>query len=193
MSESRISADDDENWGLLMAAAQAGDGAAYARLLRAVVPFVRTIVRHHHRAPDRAEDVVQDVLLCVHRVRHTYDPRRPFANWIGAIAQRRSVDALRRRTRIERNEGPSEGSETFADPRANRDIEARDNEAELAEAIAALPAGQKLAVELLRLRELSLAEASRLSGQSEGALKVSLHRAIHSLRKFMIGRDHGTH
>ena len=189
MSKAEISADGDD-WGRLMAAAQAGDGAAYGRLLQAVLPFVRSLVRRYHRAPDRAEDVVQDVLLCVHRVRHTYDPRRSFANWIGAIAQRRSIDALRLRLRIEKNEAPSDGAETFADPQANRDMEAKENEAALARAIAALPAGHRQAVDLLRLRELSLADAARVSGQSEGALKVSLHRAIHALRNIMIGRDH---
>ncbi len=190
MKESGAGAENTD-WGRLMAAAQGGDGDSYARLLRSVLPFVRAIIRHHHRAPDRVDDVVQDVLLCVHRVRHTYDPGRSFSNWIGAIAHRRSVDALRRRVRIEKNETASDGYETFADPQANSDIESQDNKAVLAEAMSALPAGQRRAVELLRLRELSLAEAARESGQSEGALKVSLHRAIQSLRNVLIGRDHG--
>lgn len=187
------SAPDDLGWAQLMAAAQSGDGAAYARLLRSVLPFVRAIARRHHGASDRVDDVVQDVLLCVHRVRHTYDPRRSFSNWIGAIAHRRSVDALRRRVRIERNEAPSDGYETFADPRANSDMEVQNNKAVLADAITSLPAGQRRAVELLRLRELSLAEAASVSGQSEGALKVSLHRAIQSLRAILRGRDNGSY
>ena len=48
-----------------MAAAQAGDSGAYARLLRDILPYVRAIVRRHHTAPDRMEDVVQDVLLTI--------------------------------------------------------------------------------------------------------------------------------
>ncbi len=72
-----MTANSAEEWGRLMGAAQAGDGAAYAHLLREILPYIRAIVRRHHAAPDRQEDVVQDVLLTIHRVRHTYDPARP--------------------------------------------------------------------------------------------------------------------
>jgi RNA polymerase sigma-70 factor (ECF subfamily) len=43
-------------------------------------------------------------------------------------------------------------------------------------------------VELLRLKEMSLAEASAASGQSVGALKVSLHRAIRALQRALGGK-----
>jgi RNA polymerase sigma-70 factor (ECF subfamily) len=179
-------------WGILMAASQAGDAAAYRRLLSEILPFVRAIVRRHHSNPDRIEDVTQDVLLTVHRVRNTYDPARPFTNWLGAIAHRRSIDALRRKVRTDASETFSPlAYETYADPGANKDIEAHENSAVLIEAISALPPGQRQAVELLRLRELSLAEASAESGQSIGALKVSLHRAIRALRRILERKEEG--
>jgi RNA polymerase sigma-70 factor (ECF subfamily) len=179
-------------WGRLMMAAQDGDRAAYERLLREVLPYVRAIARRHHATADRVEDVVQDVLLTVHRVRHTYDPARPFLHWLGAIAHRRSVDAVRRRVRVGRIEAFSpEAYETFADPAANDGLMTSEDGAVLGEAIAGLPAGQRQAVELLRLRELSLAEASAVSGQSQGALKVALHRAIRTLQDRLTGRKGG--
>jgi RNA polymerase sigma-70 factor (ECF subfamily) len=184
-----LTANSAEEWGRLMAAAQAGDGAAYARLLREILPYIRAIARRHHAAPDRLEDVVQDVLLTIHRVRHTYDPTRPFSAWLGAIAHRRSVDALRRKARTDASETFSPVAyETYADPAANKDIAAHEDNAVLAEAIAALPPGQRQAVELLRLKEMSLAEASAASGQSVGALKVSLHRAIRALQRVLGGK-----
>jgi RNA polymerase sigma-70 factor (ECF subfamily) len=51
----------------------------------------------------------------------------------------------------------------------------------LTAAIASLPQGQKQAVELLKLKELSLEEASKVSGKSVAALKVNVHRAIKAL------------
>ncbi len=178
------------DWGGLMAAAQNGDAAAYRRLLSEILPFVRAIVRRHHATPDRVEDVLQDVLLTIHRVRNTYDPSRPFTNWLAAIAHRRSIDAVRRKIRTDATETFSPiAYETYADPAANRDISAHESSAVLNEAIAALPPGQRQAVELLRLRELSLAEASAESGQSVGALKVSLHRAIRALRGILERND----
>ena len=177
-----------EEWGRLMAAAQAGDSGAYARLLREILPYIRAIARRHHSTPDRLEDVVQDVLLTIHRVRNTYDPSRPFSAWLGAMAHRRSIDAVRRKVRTDAAETFSPiAYETYADPAANREIAAHEDSAVLTEAIAALPPGQRQAVELLRLREMSLAEASAASGQSVGALKVSLHRAIRTLQKILGG------
>ncbi len=53
----------------------------------------------------------------------------------------------------------------------------------LKEAIADLPAGQRRAIELLKLREMSLKEAAAASGTSVGALKVATHRAMDALRR----------
>jgi RNA polymerase sigma-70 factor, ECF subfamily len=179
----------DELWSRLMAAAQDGDRGAYDRLLRDIVPYIRAIVVSQHRQPDRAEEVVQDVLLAVHRVRHTYDPARPFRHWLAMIARRRSIDALRRRSRTDAYEVADDHAyETFVDPGANRQTEVYAATEGLGEAIAALTPPQRQAVELLKLRELSLAEASAASGKSIAALKVNVHRAIKSLRKRLQGR-----
>ena len=77
--------------------------------------------------------------------------------------------------------------ETFADPGANRPGEARDAAEAIAPAVAALPASQREAIELVKLRELSLEEASKQSGKSVAALKVNVHRALKSLRARLKG------
>ena len=65
-----------------MAAAQAGDGAAYQALLRDCIPVIQSIARRRGVAADHVDDVVQDVLLTVHRSRQTYDPGRSFLSLI---------------------------------------------------------------------------------------------------------------
>jgi RNA polymerase sigma-70 factor (ECF subfamily) len=173
----------DRQWSEWMAAAQDGDSAAYARLLREVLPFLRVLARRRCRDPDRAEDIVQDVLFTLHRVRHTYDPSRPFTPWLAAICDRRSIDALRKRVRLAAHETADERAyETFADPHANKPLEAGDAAQALAALVAGLPPGQREALELLKVKQMSLVEASQASGQSVGALEVSVHRAIKALR-----------
>jgi RNA polymerase sigma-70 factor (ECF subfamily) len=181
-------ADNEQRWSRLMANAQDGDRTAYDRLLREIVPFIEALVAREQRVPDRAQECVQDVLLTVHRVRHTYDPSRPFKPWLAAIAHRRSIDLLRRRGRRASFEvSDDKAYETFADPHANRAMEVYAATDGLGEAISSLPQQQREAVELLKLRELSLAEASKVSGTSIAALKVNVHRAIKSLRRRLKG------
>jgi RNA polymerase sigma-70 factor (ECF subfamily) len=174
-----------------MRAAQDGDRAAYERLLREAVPFIRAVVARQHRG-DRIEDVIQDVLLTVHRVRHTYDPARPFDAWLATITRRRSIDALRRRGRLAAFETKDDiAYETFADPEANKDLDRTVQTSGLGEAIANLPGGQREAIELLKVRDLSLREASQVSGKSIAALKVNVHRAIKTLRARLKGDGGG--
>ena len=92
----RDSANDDR-WGEWMAAAQGGDREAYQRLLLDLLSPLRRFVRV--RLPDAAtaEDVVQNVLLSIHRARHTYRPERPFGPWFWTIARNAVTDAHRAR------------------------------------------------------------------------------------------------
>ena len=178
---------DSPECGALMAAANAGDTAAYARLLHALVPLVRQLVgrnRHFVGSVD-VEDVVQDVLLSVHSVRATYDPRRPFMPWLLAIVHRRVVDAGRRRLRRGREIALDEDSVTFAAAGTNTYPEDFAQLDALHVAIGALPRGQRQAVELLKLRQMSLREASSATGSSVGALKVATHRAMAALRAML--------
>ena len=66
-----------QQWPALMARAQAGDRAAYNQLLKAMVPAIRALVCKKIRDEVLVEDVIQETLLAIHRVRHTYDPQRP--------------------------------------------------------------------------------------------------------------------
>ncbi|MBV9538264.1 MAG: sigma-70 family RNA polymerase sigma factor [Acidisphaera sp.] len=169
-----------------MAAAQDGDTHAYRRLLTEIAPVLRALVRRQRVAPGHVEDVVQDVLLAVHRVRHTYDPALPFLPWLAAIARRRAIDKLRMEgRRAARIDPDSDILETFSDPAANAPLENRELQQWLAEAIAKLPPRQRRALELVKLQEMSIAEAARATGQSEGAIKVSVHRALRAMRTLL--------
>jgi RNA polymerase sigma-70 factor (ECF subfamily) len=171
-----------EEWGALLAAAQRGDAVAYRAFLTAILPFVRAIARRRCWSEDMIDDVVQDALLTVHRVRHTYQPGRAVEPWLAAITVRRAIDAARRRGRIGRRERHDEAAfETFADPQANEPMEA-DAARSLARITGQLSRGQQEAIDLVKVREMTLAEASLASGQSIALLKVNIHRAMKKMR-----------
>lgn len=172
-----------------MAAAQAGDRRAYERVLADSVALIRAVARRQGVGHDQLDDVVQETLLTIHRVRHTYDPARSYDAWLAALAGRRAIDGLRRSGRQARREVGDEMAvalhpdEHDASAESERTQQAR----RLRAAIDELPPGQREAVEQLGLKELSLEEAAARTGRSTGALKVNLHRALKALR----GRIHG--
>jgi RNA polymerase sigma-70 factor, ECF subfamily len=140
---------------------------------------------------EAVEDAVQDALLTLHRIRHTYEPGRPVEPWLAAIVNRRSIDIARRSGRTGSREVHDETAfETFADPGANKQ-EAAEAADSIAHMLGELTPKQREAVELVKLKEMSLAEASAESGQSIGSLKVNVHRAIQRLRRGL-NRDAGS-
>ena len=168
-----------------MEAAQDGDRAAYADLLHELVPLLQRLVRGrlHFLQPTDREDLVQDILLSLHAARATYDRRRPFMPWLVSIAHHRMVDRARRHSRLWANEVlVDEFADSMADAASDLPDSGYGDPEEVRQAVKGLPAGQRTAIELLKLRELSLREAADLSGMSISALKVATHRAIKSLR-----------
>jgi RNA polymerase sigma-70 factor (ECF subfamily) len=176
----------EERLAALMRFAQDGDGDAYAALMRELAVRVRQIVRHRRAFLGQAdvEDLVQDVLLSVHAVRATYDATRPFIPWLLAITRNRLADAARRYRRQGAHEVAVDDLDvTFFSERTNTMTATYGDPGALKDAIADLPAGQRRAIELLKLREMSLKAAAAASGTTVGALKVATHRAMDGLRR----------
>lgn len=185
-------ATDDAEWAALMLRAQDGDKDAYRALLQAIVPYLRAIARRYLGHGEDAEDAVQDVLMVVHGIRHTFERGRPFKPWLGTIASRRCIDLLRRRSHRARHESSEViDAEYYAhgDPGPD-DMLAREQAASrVHDAVDRLPPRQRDAIALLRLQELSLDEAAAHSKQTVGSLKVACHRAIGSLQRALTGKD----
>jgi len=175
------------DWSALMVRAQDGDKAAYAALLRAMTPYLRSLAKRCGTHTADIEDAVQDILLAVHTTRHTYDPARPFGPWLTTIARRRLIDRMRARSRrAAREVGLEQSHETLPAPFAP-DADRQADLPGMHRALASLPPGQRRVLELLKLSELSLKEASDVTGMSVGALKVATHRAIKALRLALEG------
>lgn len=170
----------DEQWRAWMTGAQAGDSQAYEQLLRALLSPLRSFVRRRVSDPAAGEDLVQEVLLSIHRARHTFRPERPFAPWWRAIARNAIVDWMRKRGR--RREQSLDGVE-IADESALPVGAGEALSPELVAALESLPPNQRQAVELIHVHGLSVAEAAARAGVTAGALKVRAHRGYKALRQ----------
>ncbi|MEE4540012.1 MAG: sigma-70 family RNA polymerase sigma factor [Erythrobacter sp.] len=158
----------------LMAKAQGGDSRAYTVLLSECSTWL-TRYYANRIAPSQVDDLVQDVLMAMHRKRASYDPARPFLPWLAAIARYRWIDALRKHYRA--------GMDDLHEDSATQDSEedAVMARVSLARLFVKLSPPQAEAIALVKIEGRSVREASQETGQSESAVKVNIHRGLKKL------------
>lgn len=81
--------------GDLMRSAIGGNQSAYEEFLNKILSLLRPMVAKKITSAD-VEDVLQEILISIHKARHTYDGERPIMPWIVAIARFRIADYLRK-------------------------------------------------------------------------------------------------
>ncbi len=175
-------------WSAMMGAAQDGDAQAYDRLLRELLGPLRAYAMSRLGDSTIVDDVVQNVLLSIHRARHTYRPERPFAPWLWTIARNAVADSFRARGLRMRREQPLDTLEGSEEPSVEPAPRLPLSTA-LRAALDGLPPAQRQAVELLHLNQLSVAEAAEHAGVTPGALKVRAHRGYKALRVALEDED----
>lgn len=157
----------------------AGDEGAYRSFLTELSAHLRAFLRRRLLSlPDEVEDLVQESLLAIHNQRHTYDPGQPVSAWVQAIARYKLVDLLRRRAGHERLTDPLDDEMALF---ASADTEAAEARRDLNKLLAELPDQQRLPIVHTKLEGLSVKEAADITGMSESAVKVGVHRGLKAL------------
>ena len=169
----------------LMQQALAGDGRAYAELLRETARLLRPYLAKRLNQQADAEDVLQEILISIHKARHTYDGSRPYAPWMYAIANFRLKDRLRKH---------------YADPLAHAaEIEVAENisAADVTESeftyesirgeVEKLPLKQATILQLMHAQGYTAKQVAVRMGMNESAVKVSAHRAYKILKQKLSG------
>jgi len=162
-----------------MELAQKGDRVVYASLLRDITNITKGYL--YKRIPyNDAEDVMQEILLSIHKARHTYDSSRPIKPWIMAIANYRLNDYLRRHYRKNINEV---FNDEFIDNKADENVtETSDHNELLIKAVASLRDKQRKIVKMMKLEGYSAKEVAKKLGMKVPAVKVAAHRAYKKLK-----------
>lgn len=164
-----------------MAKAQGGEQTAYAELLRALVPIIRAFVRHHYPGIRDVEDAAQDSLVTLHRIRHTYDPSRPFMPWLYAIVRHRCLDHLRKVIRVQSREIQEE---TIVNLAPTPDSRIEQEGVEVAEQmLASLGERERQVIRLLKIDQISVKDVAERMGLSESNVKVIASRGYATLRQ----------
>jgi len=166
-----------------MARALDGDREAYAQLMAELADVIEAYLRARFgaaRESDFLEDCVQEAMLTLHSVRHTWDRSLPFRPWLFAVVRHKVIDLLRRRA-VRRTE-PLAGDELapVSEPSSRLDG---------ARLLATLEPAYRDALVLTKLEGYSLEEAAERVGVSVGAMKTRVHRAVRMVQRQLRDED----
>ena len=165
----------------------AGDEAAFGELYDALAPRLLGYLVRQTRSRERAEDIVQQTFLQIHRARGRFIPGAEVIPWAFAIARRLMIDGMRRGKREVLASGDDDRRDEVQeaaslDAAADDLAIARELAREIQAVLAKLPEGQRVAFELVKQEGLSMAEAADVLGTTVSAVKLRAHRAYEALR-----------
>ncbi len=164
----------------LMVRYQQADQAATAALIERLSPRLHWFFASQMGSRTDADDMLQDLWLRIHRVRHTYRPGEPLLPWVYAIAHRVRIDTYRKRYRMSREIAVD------AVPELAAREENQAGQLAFRELLATLPEGQREVLTMLKVGGLSLEEVARATSSTVGAVKQKAHRAYEHLRSLLL-------
>jgi RNA polymerase sigma-70 factor (ECF subfamily) len=173
----------------LVRAAQAGDAAAFDRLVRRYQDTLyRLMVRACHH-PQDAEEVASEAFARAYERLRQFEGRSSFISWLGRIATNL---CFRRRERaeipsisldlLEREEGHPDRIPESSTPTPEEQAIRSEMRRLIRAAVAELPEPDQTVLRLRDIEELSTSQVSALTGLTEAAVKARLHRARRRLR-----------
>jgi RNA polymerase sigma-70 factor (ECF subfamily) len=164
----------------LMALYQQADASAAAALVDLLSPQLFRFFASQMGSTNEAEDMLQEVWLRIHRVRHSYRPGEPIVPWVYAIAHRVRIDNYRKRSRVSSREV---GTDVLPEVQAQTDQ--RTDLPPFDEMVVALPESQREVLVMLKVNGLSIEEIARATASTPAAVKQKAHRAYERLRNLL--------
>jgi RNA polymerase sigma-70 factor (ECF subfamily) len=161
-----------------------GDDAAFAELYDAVAPRLHQFLQRQTRDSSRADDLLQQTLLHMHRARGSFTAGAEVLPWAFAIARRLLIDSYRRgKHEVPADRAPGElAGADEGGPAADELLHAKRMAAALERELAKLPEAHRVAFELIKQEGLSIREAAEVLGTTSNAIKLRAHRAYTALR-----------
>jgi RNA polymerase sigma-70 factor (ECF subfamily) len=168
----------------LMVEYQEGRFEAFDELHAALAPVLRRYLLGQARDAAKADDLVQETFLQIHRARHTFDPAFPLTPWAMAIA--RHVWLMHRRTASRRPWETDDVTEMALPVRGEAGSFAE--RTDVRRALGKVAASRRDAVIQHHLLGFSFKEIAERAGIAETAAKLRSSRGIAQLRSLLKGR-----
>lgn len=175
---------EDQRWRDLMVEYQSGRFESFDELYAALAPLLRRYLLGQARDAAKADDLVQETFLQIHRARHTFHPEFPLTPWAMAIA--RHVWLMHLRTASRRPRDTDDVTEMDLPVRAEAASFA--DRTDVRRALGAVAAPRRQAVIQHHLLGYSFKEIAERAGIAETAAKLRSSRGIAQLRALLKGR-----
>ena len=170
---------------ILMQQAQSGDKEAYTDLLKQSSALVQKFLSRKLNNVDDIQDILQEILISIHKARHTYDSSRPFKPWLFAIAGFRLNDFFRKSYRKAHHDSLIH-EQVNQEKELSNVTETNQLAEEMKKALELLPEKQKTIVTMMKLEGYSAQDVADHLGMSVSAVKVAAHRVYKKLGKYKI-------
>ena len=172
--------DNTDKLAALMKQSLAGDQRAYAALLQETSRLLRPFLSRRLNFTNEVDDVLQEILISVHKARHTYDGNRPYKPWVYAIARFRLHDHMRAHysDQLHHAEDFSEMEDFLHEPVTKSALSYESISGEVEK----LPDKQSIILRLMHQEGYTAKEVAEMIGMKESAVKVAAHRAYKILR-----------
>lgn len=157
-----------------------GNQKAYADLLHEISRYAHRFIAGRLAKNCDHDDIVQEVLISVHKALPTYDPERAFMPWLASIMHYRFKDYLRKY--YAEKEGAHIEISEVQEFLLQDVTEEADTGEYLEEALLQLEGKQRDVIQAMYQEELSVKEVSEKLKMSVSAVKVTAHRAYQKLR-----------
>jgi RNA polymerase sigma-70 factor, ECF subfamily len=158
-----------------------GHDDAFAIVYDTLVPRIHRFLLRSTQDKAKAEDLLQQTFLRMHRARGRFIRGASVLTWSFAIAKRLFVDDLRHAARRP-STADHEGAASTPVVRPDQLLEAQRTVAAIHDTLARLPPSQRLAFELVKWEGLSLAEVADVLGTTVPAVKALTHRAYRAVQ-----------
>jgi RNA polymerase sigma-70 factor (ECF subfamily) len=167
----------------LMRQAIAGDKRAYADLLLETSRFLKPYLARRINSASEVDDLLQEILISIHKARNTYDGLRPYKPWAYAIAKFRLQDFLRSHysDQLRHAVDLDEMENILAEPVTETELTYESISGEIQK----LPPKQAEILEMMHHQGYTAKEVAERIGMKESAVKVAVHRAYKILRKVL--------
>jgi RNA polymerase sigma-70 factor (ECF subfamily) len=163
-----------------MVAYQAGSATAFETLYTALRGRLFRYLLSLCLNQARAEDLLQECFLQIHRSRHTYLPGRPVLPWAFGIARHVFLMERRARARRQKLEDPSQELPEVPIP---AEVERLAEQNFIRTALVELPGDTREALLLHHIWGFSFREIGAVLGIRAGTAKVRAHRGMQRLRR----------